>query len=245
MAEVQTETETEQVLTGGQQKQVLTGGQQVLPFYLVCDESASMLTNGGIDAINNSLPELHDAVASDPLVNDKTRISMIAFSDDAELLVPLTPAADIENLPGVAERGATNYKAAFELLQSQISSDIASLKSNGYQVLRPAVFFISDGEPTYDGWQQSHKNLTDKSSNPHAPNIIAFGVDQAEAQTMAQVGTVACFLAEDNANPGAALKEIIKTIADSIVQSGTSPTPTLIIPPAPDGTTSIPLEPMD
>ena len=222
-----------------------TGGQQVLPFYLVCDESASMLSNGGIEAINSSLPELHDAVASDPLVNDKTRISMIAFSDDAELLVPLTPAADIADLPGVAERGATNYKAAFELLKSQIASDIASLKNDGYQALRPAVFFISDGEPTYDGWEQSHQSLTDKSINPQAPNIIAFGVDQAESGTMAKVATVACFLADANVDPGAALREIIGSIADSIVQSGTSSTPTLVIPPAPDGTTSIPLEPMD
>ncbi len=35
-------------------------GERVLPFYIVCDESASMAYNGGINAINKALPELHE-----------------------------------------------------------------------------------------------------------------------------------------------------------------------------------------
>ncbi|SVD90314.1 uncharacterized protein METZ01_LOCUS443168, partial [marine metagenome] len=76
-------------------------GEQVLPFYIVCDESASMDHNGGIDAINAALPELHLSIASNPLVNDKARISLIAFSDDAEVLVPLARACDIDQMPGM------------------------------------------------------------------------------------------------------------------------------------------------
>ena len=39
-----------------------TSGNAVLPFYILCDESGSMDANGGIDAINSGLPELHAAM---------------------------------------------------------------------------------------------------------------------------------------------------------------------------------------
>ena len=202
--------------------------------------------NGGIDAINTGLPELHAAIASDPLVNDKARISLISFSDEAEILVPLSPAADIEELPGMMERGATSYGAAFRLLKSQISVDIALLIADGYKVLRPAVFFISDGEPTDQGsWESDYSDLVDKSTNPHAPNIIAFGVDKADPSVISKVATVAAFLATQNVDPGVALKEIMRSLTVSIVTSSSASNPTLVVPPAPDGTISLSLDTMD
>ena len=65
-----------------------TSGNAVLPFYILCDESGSMDANGGIDAINSGLPELHAAIAGDPLVSDKCRIGLLTFSDIAEELLP-------------------------------------------------------------------------------------------------------------------------------------------------------------
>ena len=44
----------------------------------------------GIDAINVGLPELHQTIAADPLVSDKCRIAVIAFSDRA-VSVPQVP----------------------------------------------------------------------------------------------------------------------------------------------------------
>ncbi len=223
-------------------------GEQILPFYILCDESASMAYNGGIDAINEGLPELHAAIAADPLVSDKSRICLISFSDDAEVLVPLSRAADIDQMPGMQERGATCYGEAFRMLKALIPQDIANLKADGYQVFRPAVFFISDGEPTDSDWRDSHRELTDRASNPHAPNIIAFGVDTADAKTIAEVGATggrtAAFLAETGIDPGNALKEIMRSLTNSIVQSASSSTPTLVVPPAPDGTIALELDVM-
>jgi uncharacterized protein (TIGR00255 family) len=48
-----------------------------------------MDANGGIDAVNRGLPELHATIAGDPLVSDKCRIGLITFSDIAEELVRL------------------------------------------------------------------------------------------------------------------------------------------------------------
>jgi uncharacterized protein YegL len=99
-------------------------GQEVLLFYIVCDESGSMGPNGGIAAINQALPELHATLAADPLVVDKSRLSIIAFSDNAEVILPLCKVTDVADMPGVTEAGLTNYGTAFALLQSTIENDV-------------------------------------------------------------------------------------------------------------------------
>ena len=220
------------------------GGEQILPFYIVCDESASMANNGGIDAINEGLPELHAVIASDPLVDDKARICLMTFSDDAEVLAPLSHASEIEEMPGVSAQGATSFGSAFRLLKSQIGTDISLFRADGFRVLRPTVFFMSDGEPT-DDWEQDHQVLTDKSMNPHAPNIIAFGVDQCNEATIKGVATFAAMAMESGASAGTALKEVIGGIANSIVASASSSTPTLVIPEDIEGMISLPLDVMD
>ena len=184
----------------------------VFPFYIVCDESASMADNGGIDAINTSLPELHAKIASDPLANDMTRIGLIAFAEDAEVLVPLARAADIDDMPGVKARGSRNYGEAFRMLKALIKQDVAALAADAYDVRRPLVFFITGGEPTDSDWRDSHRELTDRASNPHAPNFIAFGVDGANVETIKQLATTGAFMGEQGVTPDEALIEIISSI---------------------------------
>ena len=143
-----------------------SAGNAVLPFYILCDESGSMDANGGIDAVNRGLPELHATIAGDPLVADKCRIGLITFSDIAEELLPLSNLSDVQAMPGCAAKGMTNYGEAFNLLRVVIARDITNLKSQGMQVYRPAVFFITDGEPT-DDWEANYRALTDKTGNKY------------------------------------------------------------------------------
>ena len=220
-----------------------TAGNAVLPVYILCDESGSMDANGGIDAVNNGLPELHAAIAGDPLVSDKCRIGLITFSDIAEELLPLSNLSDVQAMPGCAAKGMTNYGEAFNLLRVVISRDIANMKSQGIQVYRPAVFFITDGDPT-DDWEANHRALTDKNINPQAPHIIAFGVAGANPAVIGKIGTKAAFIANQGVDPGNALKEILKSLTNTIVNSSSSSSPTLIVQQAPPGTTAVPLDTM-
>ena len=220
-------------------------GENVLPFYIVCDESGSMGPNGGIDAINAALPELHATIAADPLVSDKCRIGLITFSDTAEELMSLTNLADVLAMPGMQPRGMTNYAQVFDLLKTVISRDVGNLKSQGYAVYRPAVFFITDGDPTdANQWENSYRSLVDKSTNKHAPNIIAFGIDAQgiHSSTIGKIGTVGAFLAAPNVQPADCLREIIGSLTSTIFDSASSSTPQLVIPAAPDGTTAVQLE---
>lgn len=220
-----------------------SAGNAVLPFYILCDESGSMDAIGGINAINIGLPELHAAIAGDPLVSDKCRIGLITFSDTAEELLPLSNLSDVQAMPGCAAKGMTNYGEAFNLLRVVISRDIANLKSQGMQVYRPAVFFITDGEPT-DDWEANYRALTDRAGNKQAPNIIAFGVYGANASVIGKIGTTAAFIANPGTEPGNALKEILRSLTNTILNSSSSSTPTLQVQQAPPGTTAVPLDTM-
>ena len=216
----------------------ITTGEQVLPFYIVCDESGSMGANGGIDSINQALPDVHAALAADPLVSDKARIGMVVFSDEAEELMSLTRAADVAAFPGVTAKGLTNYGEAFRMLRDVIQRDVADLKGQGYKVFRPAVFFISDGEPT-ESWERDFDDLMNDSMHP---NIVSFGVASADPSVMKRVATVACYMADQNADPGPILREIMRSLTNSIIASTSAPTPQFIAPPPPDGCVSVPLD---
>jgi len=223
-------------------------GAKVLPFYIVCDESASMDQNGGIDAINESLPDLHATITADPLVNDKTRIALVSFSSEAQVLVPLCAAADVDEMPGVTATGSTKYGAVFELLKRVITDDGRMLRSDGFQVIRPTVFFVSDGEPTDEGdWETPHAELTDKNSNPWAANIIAFGVDSADRNTIFRVATLkgGAFESSKGSAPAAALKKMIPAITKSIIKSGSQSVPQLVLPKEGDGFNVIDLDVID
>ena len=154
--------------------------------------------SGGIDAINAALPEFHAVLASDPILSEAVRVSLIGFSHSAEELMSLTNLADVVAMPGMQPRGLTNYGSVFDLLKTVISRDIANLKGQGYKVYRPAIFFITDGEPTdVATWESSYRSLVDKNTNRHAPNIIAFGVDGADASVIGSIGTVGAFVCND------------------------------------------------
>lgn len=55
----------------------------VLPFHLLLDESASR-AGEPIDALNASLPDVHQEMAHNPVLADKIWFSIIAFSHDGD-----------------------------------------------------------------------------------------------------------------------------------------------------------------
>jgi uncharacterized protein YegL len=123
-------------------------------------------------------------------------------------------------------KGGSHYESAFTCLKQTIQTDIAKLRNKGYaNIQRPIVFFISDGEPTDTNWQAAHAAVADKNWS-FSPHIIAFGVGGAQAETIREVATKVdkagknfAYLADDNADPGAVLKEIFKSLLGSIIGS--------------------------
>ena len=141
-------------LSGGTAKS--EGGLQVLPFYIVCDESSSM-DGASIAAVNDGIVELFDEISSDPVIDQKARVGIIAFNDTARVLFPLTQLSDVAQILVFVASGSSSYAAAFRLLKTQIESDVTMLRQEGVSVQRPIVFFISAGEPDPENWRAVEK----------------------------------------------------------------------------------------
>ncbi|MFB7241790.1 hypothetical protein CW362_00285 [Streptomyces populi] len=192
---------------------------QILPFYMVCDESGSM-SGPGVDAINAALPDLHQEISTNPSVADKTRFALIGFSTQASVLQPLADLSELTQLPSLSAGGVTSFGAAFRLLKSTIEKDIAALKAEGHDVYRPVVFFLSDGVPTDQDWRTALQELNEFR---YAPKIVAFGISDADAATITEVANFKAFIQQDvSVTPAVALREFASSLTRSIVSSATS-----------------------
>lgn len=194
--------------------------EHVLPFYVVCDESYSMADH--LDTLNAGLRELHHAVATDHRVADKIRLCLIGFSSTASVLMPLSRLTELTELTALTATASTNFGAAFTLLRHTISNDVEALNGSAHTVYRPVVFFLSDGQPTDPAsWKAAHDRLTEREW-PARPHIIAFGIGDADPQTIRRVGTFKAFMSHSGMTPGAAAREFATVLTSSIVMSGRS-----------------------
>ena len=192
-------------------------GIQVFPFYLLCDTSRSM-AGSRIKAVNDGLPEIQAEILDDPIVEAKARVSVISFSTEAKLELPLTRLADVEVMPELIAGGQTNYAKGIELARLQIDADVNRLISEGYRVLRPCVYFLTDGRPG-DSWKRIRDEWVDRTINPFAPNIVSFGVANADEETLKRMSTQFSFIAIDGVSPSAAMREVLHMLTVSIVNS--------------------------
>jgi uncharacterized protein YegL len=211
---------------------------QLLPVYVMADESMSM--NEHMEELNAGLASLHEALIAEPMAAAKVRFSVLGFSDDVVVRLHLTDLRRESQLPELFSRGRTNYSAAFAALLHHIPQDVANLKRDQFQVHRPAVFFLSDGQPSDGGsWREPHRRLTDKSTTRAAPNIIACGIGHAEPETILAVATHQdfAFVAIEGTQVGSAIAKFCTALTRSIVASGQSLTtgnPELVVN-KPDG----------
>jgi len=170
-----------------------------------------MSTNGGIDAMNSFLLELHDMVASDPLLSGHISFGVLAFSDAVEELMPLSNLCDVEAIVGLKARNLANFGEAFRQLRTIITRDVEYLRTRGATVYRPIVLFITDGDST-DEWESDHHLLTDRKINPFAPHIIAFGAAEAQPETIMKIGTAGNVTANLEFGLAGYVKELVRTL---------------------------------
>ncbi|PSM37817.1 hypothetical protein C6Y14_40005 [Streptomyces dioscori] len=205
----------------------------LLPIYVLADESGSMMNH--IDDLNDGLRSLHQALLGEPMAAAKVRLSVLGFSDDVIERVHLVDLRSANEFPLLRTRGMTSYAAAFEDLITRIPVDIAGLKAEGYQVHRPAVFFLTDGVPNMgEDWYDARRRLTDRTLTLGAPNIIACGISDADAEIISQVATQPefGFVANEGVDVGPAIAKFCTALTKSVIASGrslTSASPQLVV----------------
>ncbi|GAB3981443.1 hypothetical protein V1634_06300 [Plantactinospora veratri] len=196
---------------------------QLLPIYVLADESASM--RHLIGELNAGLVSLHQALLAEPMAAAKVRFTVIGFSDTAVLRMHLADLRRVDAMPPLTSRNATSFGAAFQALLQQIPADVRQLKSQQYAVHRPAVFFLSDGQPSDGGnWRRFHQQLVDRNQTLGAPNIIACGIGDAEARTILEVATRPeyAFVSIQGSDIGQAIAKFCAALTKSVVESGRS-----------------------
>lgn len=207
---------------------------QLLLFYLLADASASM-SGQPIEAINLALPEIHDAIATNSLVAEKTRLGIVSFNSEARVLLPASNLANIHVLPNIQAEAATSFGNAFKTMRSQLEIDVRTLKEDGYRVYRPAVFFFTDGQPTDKGWRKHYRTLVDPEFALH-PNIVTFGLGNANEEMIGALSTkdMPAYMAREGTTPAEAVTQVAKSLLRSVIRSGQSASMRLMIEPPVD-----------
>lgn len=201
------------------------------PFYLVCDVSSSMYredvhgTYTPWHVIRDGLADLLDEINHSMQARDRCHLSIIAFSDEVQTVLPLTPFRyDGLQIPSLPKGVYTNYAKVFRHLNSAVASDFANL-SKSYQVDRPVVFFVTDGRPEIDGDVQPDPMWTPDLRSLHSlgcePIVVALGLGTAledALNTIKRRPGVAC-IAEEGTLPADLLRSIINSIIFSVVNT--------------------------
>ena len=203
----------------------------LIPFYAVVDVSYSM-DGDNIKAANRVFPEVANALAEHPVVNDKIRFSLVSFSDVAKSVVPLCDMSTfVGPLPELKCESGTEFGAVFDFLRTQIDKDVSQLKADNFKVFRPAVFFLSDGEPTDRGWEAKFAALTeyDKTTgvgNKNHPIFVPFGVQDANQATMESLvkpkHKSRCYMMSNGATAAEAIRYMAEILVASALSSGNS-----------------------
>ncbi|MET8574261.1 hypothetical protein [Streptomyces sp. NPDC005012] len=211
---------------------------QLLPVYLLADESGSM--NEYVGNLNEGMRSLHMALLREPMAAAKIRFSVLGFANSVTERLSLADLRDESELPRLSAYGGTSYLAVFDDLRTRIPQDVRTLKAQGYRVHRPAVFFLSDGLPN-DGadWREAHRRLTDRTRTPAAPNIVSFGIGSVDAATILAVATEQnyAYVSVPGTDLGSCIAGFFSSLTKSVVESGNSMvagTPTLSVTP-PEG----------
>lgn len=194
---------------------------QLLPVYVLVDESGSM--NPYVGDLNAGMASLHQSLLGEPMAAAKVRFSVLGFSNVVTERLILADLRAENELPPLTANGGTSYKAAFDALLRRIPQDVQTLKSQGYRVHRPAVFFLSDGQPNYgEDWEATHRQLVDRATTKAAPNIIACGIGEAQERTILSVATQPqfAFISLPGAQLGPAIAKFFTALTKSVVESG-------------------------
>lgn len=194
-----------------------------LPTYLLIDISSSMRPVQ--DVLNDAVVSFCTELVTATTISDLAHVSIIVFSTDATIALPITDIQRLTQLPELECGGVTNLSSAFRLVRQCIDRDIDLLNGNGLRVLRPVVFVLTDGLPTDaegwpdEMWRGDYKQLVDKGWR-RRPNVVSFGLGNATIEVIREMSTnpEAAFIVTE-AGPADALRKIFAMLLHTLVAS--------------------------
>lgn len=215
-----------------------TAKTRCLPVYLVVDTSHSMQPHETL--LNDTVDNVFTMVGDSPRVAEFAHVSIITFNTAAHVVLEMTNIVDIDQLPVLACQGSTNYGDMFSTVKQRIDVDVNRLNGSGRAVLRPAVFILTDGQPTDKDWAASYSAMADPSWR-RRPHVISFGFGAADEAVLGRISNKAAYRADVNEKEAITL--MLTTLLQTLVQSAS--TQELRLPTKVPGYTSVPIEYVD
>jgi uncharacterized protein YegL len=220
--------------------------------YLLLDVSNTMreVPSGEVespfDRFQLLMPELVLSMREHIQVRTTCWLSVIAFATKADTVLPAVTLRQIPAVPPLPPGGQTDYVAALKLLHERIPIDQAEIArsvtadAEAEIVVRPLVFFITDGYP-YVGqtrqprseWLAARNKVV---ANGFGSNIAAIGLRGADEAVLAELatgdgGSVNAFVADGSVPATKLAGNIINAIMDSVARSAEAGTMVIETPP--------------
>jgi uncharacterized protein YegL len=193
--------------------------------------------------LNDTIEHVFTTVGDSPQVAEFAHISIITFSTDAHLVLEMSDIETVDQLPMIGCHGSTSYGKMFKLVRQRIDADVERLARNaGRAVLRPAVFILTDGEPTDKEWSSAFGALIDPGWR-RRPHIISYGFGAANEAVLGRIATKAAFLANQVDSEKEAIVSMLTSLLKTLVHSASAQE--LKIPVDVPGYKSIPIEFVD
>ena len=201
-----------------------------LPVYFLLDTSGSMYGEP-IEALNNALDGMVNALRSDAQASETLWISIITFDRDVKEITPLT---DLQSfiLPEITcpQSGPTFTGKALEFLCDKVDNDIRKGTPEQKGDWRPLLFVFTDGKPSD---VQLYKEMIPKIKGKNFGTIVgcAAGVRADERQLKELADSVVHVETADSNT----LKQFFMWVSDTIEQGNKSlgTTDEVILPPPP------------
>jgi uncharacterized protein YegL len=157
----------------------------LVPVYVVLD--ASPATAACTTELSNSLRSLNTVLANSPEVGPAVRLSVLSFSDSADVLLPITEVSWQTSVPDVRAGAGCRYEPVFQRLSELVPLETERLKQQAPRVLRPVVFFLGAGVPE-DGaqWPAVHDALM---RHQFHPQLVACGIGGVDRHTVERLAS--------------------------------------------------------
>jgi uncharacterized protein YegL len=174
------------------------------PIYIMLDVSASMRTAppsriAPLTAFKAMIPDLLLSLSESRSLAKAAWISVIAFSDDAEVLCPMSSLSEPVSVRSPRDGGQTDYLAALGFLHDRLVPDRLTIEAQGSRqnyrvnVARPLVFFITDGAPyAHDRYQRPEEWMPFRDrivGGADGARVAAIGLAGAPPRTLWSVAT--------------------------------------------------------
>lgn len=199
-------------------------GQEVMPFYLILDQSGSMSAELG--TLRQAVEQLIAELRSDNETDDTVLLGVISFGSSAQVTIPLSQLSSIQAVPQLTVLGGTNFSEAWRMYDQVFRADKKVIRAKNGQIHRPCVFFLTDGAPS-DRHQFRNVFLSTqgKDATKGWPYVVAYGFRDARADVLKDIAYPdfgeklgQWFLLKDN-DPAAVIAQVKDLINQTIVHA--------------------------